>query len=453
VSPERPIAPWLAVLAVPLAGFFLLLASPPLDVHWEHHPSHFWLVLAAAAINAVLAYLTGDAALRRRDARLFLVSLAFLLAAGFLGLHALATPGVLLDTRTAGFVVATPVGLTLAAAAAAASTLVWTRARTDQVMRHATLIRALAIALMAAWAAASLLKIAPLDDTKALETGSAPLVGLAVVGLALYGIAAARYFGLWRAAPSLLLACIAAAWVLLAEAMIAVAFSRNWHATWWEWHLLMLSAFVLVAWSANRQWREERFSPLYARETTEGTREVSVLFADLAGFTSFSEGRDPHEVSIMLNAYFERVIPAVVSEHGGEVDKIIGDAVMATFNRRGDQPDHAQRAGRAGLAIQAATADLARDHPDWPRFRVGVNSGRAVVGVVGAVGGRSYTVIGDSVNLASRLEALAPVGKVAIGEGTRARLEGARTVRLGSVAVKGVAHEVDVFVLESMPSE
>lgn len=453
MSSERPIVPWLAVLAVPLAGFFLLLAAPPLDVHWEHHPSHFWLVLAAAAINAVLAYLTGDAALRRRDARLFLVSLAFLLAAGFLGLHALATPGVLLDTRTAGFVVATPVGLTLAAAAAAASTLVWTRARTDQVMRHATLIRALAIALMAAWAAASLLKIAPLDDTKALETGSAPLVGLAVVGLALYGIAAARYFGLWRAAPSLLLACIAAAWVLLAEAMIAVAFSRNWHATWWEWHLLMLSAFVLVAWSANRQWREERFSPLYARETSEGTREVSVLFADLAGFTSFSEGRDPHEVSIMLNAYFERVIPAVVSEHGGEVDKIIGDAVMATFNRRGDQPDHAQRAGRAALAIQAVTAEVAREHPGWPRFRVGVNSGAAVVGVVGAVGGRSYTVIGDTVNLASRLEALAPVGEVAIGEGTRARLEGARTVRLGSVAVKGVAEEVEVFVLESMPPE
>jgi adenylate cyclase len=451
VSFERPIVPWAAALVAPLAGFILLLAAPPLDVHWEHHPSHFWLVLAAAAINAVLAYLTGDAALRRRDARLFLVSLAFLLSAGFLGLHALATPGVLLDRRTAGFVVATPVGLALAAVAAAMSTLVWTRARTERVMRNATRIRALAIALMAAWAVVSLLEIAPLNDPGAVETGSWPLVVLAIAGLVLYGIAAVRYFGLWRAGRSLLLACITAAWVLLAEAMVAVAFSRNWHATWWEWHLLMLTAFALVAWSANRQWREERFSPLYASETSEGMREVSVLFADLAGFTRFSEGRDPREVSTMLNAYFERVIPAVVREHGGEVDKIIGDAVMATFNRRGDQPDHALRAARAGLAIQASTSEVAREHPGWPRFRVGVNSGPAVVGVVGAVGGRSYTVIGDSVNLASRLETLAPVGKVAIGEGTRVQLKGARTVHLGSVAVKGIAHEVDVFVLESMP--
>src|SRR6201989_1194485 len=87
------------VLAVPMAGFWLLLAAPSLDGHWEQHPAHFWLVLGAAAINASLALATGDAARQRGDARLFLVSLAFLSAAGFLGLHALATPGVLLDGR------------------------------------------------------------------------------------------------------------------------------------------------------------------------------------------------------------------------------------------------------------------------------------------------------------------------------------------------------------------
>ena len=97
--------------------------------------------------------------------------------------------------------------------------------------------------------------------------------------------------------------------MLLAEAMAAVAFARNWHLTWWEWHLLMLVAFGAIAYSARREEAEERFSDLYLDQTAAGKREVSVLFADLAGFTSFSEGRDPREVSEMLNAYFEAAIP------------------------------------------------------------------------------------------------------------------------------------------------
>ena len=101
----------------------LLLAAPATDVRWEHHPSHFWLVLAAALLSAALAYQTTGIALRRADARLFLVSLAFLAAAGFLVLHALATPGVLLDGPNQGFVVATPVGLLIAAGFAAFSAL------------------------------------------------------------------------------------------------------------------------------------------------------------------------------------------------------------------------------------------------------------------------------------------------------------------------------------------
>src|SRR5688572_25622826 len=106
---------WLLLLALPLVGLALLLAQPQLDVHWEHQPSHFWLVLASAVISAVLAYLTNVAAARHRDARVLLVSLAFLSSAGFLGLHALATPGVLLGAPNTGFAVATPVGLTIAA--------------------------------------------------------------------------------------------------------------------------------------------------------------------------------------------------------------------------------------------------------------------------------------------------------------------------------------------------
>ena len=105
---------WTALLVLPVAGLALLLLRPELDVQWEHHPSHFWLVLVTAAVNVALAYLTNVAAGRYRDARLVLVSLAFLSSAGFLGLHALATPGVLLPHPNTGFVVATPVGLVIA---------------------------------------------------------------------------------------------------------------------------------------------------------------------------------------------------------------------------------------------------------------------------------------------------------------------------------------------------
>ena len=90
---------------LPLVGLGLLLARPELDIEWHHEPSHFWLVLLAAAVNAVLAYVTNVAAGRYRDARLVLISLAFLSSAGFLGLHALATPGVLLADSNVGFAI------------------------------------------------------------------------------------------------------------------------------------------------------------------------------------------------------------------------------------------------------------------------------------------------------------------------------------------------------------
>src|SRR5688572_32870954 len=128
---------WGLALALPLAGLGLLLARPELDLEWEHHPSHFWLVLVTAGVNVVLAYVTNVAAGRFRDARLVLISLAFMSSAGFLGLHALATPGVLLEQPNAGFVIATPVGLVLAAvfAAASVSAIAGPRARRSEERR------------------------------------------------------------------------------------------------------------------------------------------------------------------------------------------------------------------------------------------------------------------------------------------------------------------------------
>jgi hypothetical protein len=156
----------------------------------------------------------------------------------------------------------------------------------------------------------------------------------------------------------------------------------------------MLVAFVAIAVAARTEWHEERFSPLYLDETLAGTREVSVMFADLQGFTSFSERTPPARVAAMLNGYYRRLVPLLEAD-GGVVHQIIGDAVMVIFNQNGDQDDHAARAARTALAFQAAATEVAESHADWPRFRAGVNSGEVLAGVVGGPSGhRKHGVVG-----------------------------------------------------------
>ena len=439
----------LAALALPLAGLALLLWQPQLDLSWEHHPSHFWLVLATAAVSSLLAYATGVAAVRRGDARVLFVSLAFLSSAGFLALHALATPGVLLGQANPGFVVATPVGLALGSVLAVWSTVDLTGERAVRAVRTGRRVRLVVLGLMLLWAVLSLGHLPPLAGTVE-DVQSLPAL-LAVLGVLLYGYAAARYLSLWRRSGSTLLVAVMAAFLLLAESLVAIAFARGWHLSGWEWHLLMLAAFALVAVGARLSWHEERFADLYLHDTVAGTREISVLFADLQGFTTYSEAHRPEEVTAMLNEYFAVAVPAVVSPYGGDVDRIIGDALMVTFNKRGDQHDHAVRAAAAGLALQQATGRVAERNQGWPRFRVGINSGPATVSVLGTGGGRTHTVIGDTVNTASRIEGKAPAGGVAISAATRAALPDAVTAPLGSLELKGKTETVQAFLLLTMP--
>jgi class 3 adenylate cyclase len=298
--------------------------------------------------------------------------------------------------------------------------------------------------LLAAWGVVSLTALPKLHGTTAFERASGPLLAVASVGVVLYAIAVVRYLRLFQRRRSPLLLAIAAAFVLLAEAMVAIGYGRNWHASWWEWHVLILAAFLIVALAVHREWHEERFSDLYLQRTSAGTRDISVLFADLQGFTSFSEGSEPEEVTTMLNTYFDVAVPAV-ERHGGEVDRIIGDALMVTFNTRGDVPDHAMRAVRAALDLQKATRKVASEHPGWPRFRAGVNSGTASTAVLGTGGGRTYSVIGDTVNLASRVEGLAPAGGVAVAQETADRLDDTFELEsIGLVTVKGRAEPIEV---------
>lgn len=212
----------------------------------------------------------------------------------------------------------------------------------------------------------------------------------------------------------------------------------------------MLAAFGTVAVTARRQWREERFSDLYLEDTLGALRDVSVLFADLQGYTSFSERNGADAATAMLNEYYGELVP-VARREGGEV-VLIGDAVMAVFNARGDQDDHAARAARTALGFQARAASIVERHPEWPRLRAGVNSGEARVGILGTAGARTYTATGDTVNLASRLEGQARAGEVLIGPGTRERLPGAELDEVGELQVQGKERPVAAYVLRGLAS-
>ncbi len=178
-------------------------------------------------------------------------------------------------------------------------------------------------------------------------------------------------------------------------------------------------------------------------------RRVSVLFADLQGFTAFSERATPAEVIEMLNEYWGGTVPVLEAE-GGLIERFAGDAVMVVFNAGADQDDHAARACRAALELQRTSGRIADGRPGWPRFRAGVNTGPAVIGNVGSVARRSFTAIGDTTNLAARLQTQAQAGQVVIGGDTLAELgEGARVERLGPLELKGKSKPVEAFVLEA----
>lgn len=529
---------WLLLLAIPLVGLALLIVRPELDLTWEHHPSHFWLVLLTAGVNVVLAYLTNEVADRRGDARLVLISLAFLASAGFLGLHALATPEVLLPSPNAGFVIATPVGLAVASAFAAASISRIAGPHGHAVLRHRQALRAGVLALMLLWAVISLARLPPLAGPLPPGEAVGPIAVLAAAAVALYAASAWRYGELYQRRGSVLALAIFAALVLLAEAALAVLLSRNWRLSWWEWHLLMALAFASIALGARAEYRrlgsitaafggiyleatlarvdrwhafaiadlvaadqrgeppdrlladlrrdgasadevgllrsaalqmkrlDDLFRPYLPAELASRLphepalaalggeeRVVSVLFADLAGFTTFSEANPPGAVIDMLNQFWAAVVP-VIDEAGGVIEHFAGDGVMVIFNAVAPQPDHAARAARAGLGIVRATDPLAEAHAGWPRFRVGVSTGPAVVGNIGTAGRRTFGAIGDTSNLGARLMSAGEPGQVIIGRATWDRLTGdgqrAEATSLGSIPVKGKREPVEAWVLHSL---
>ena len=177
--------------------------------------------------------------------------------------------------------------------------------------------------------------------------------------------------------------------------------------------------------------------------------EVTVLFADLRGYTAFSERAAPAEVVAMLNAAFGVAVPIVLGE-GGTVVQFMGDAMMAIFNAPHQQPDHALRAARAALAMQRAVGELPAASTR-PHFRVGLNSGPALVGNIGSAEIRNFSAIGDTTNLAARLQTYATEGSVVIGSSTYELIREQAVVRpLGSPELKGKSQAVEVYELLSL---
>ncbi len=526
-----------AALVIPIAGLTLLLSVPSLDAHWEHHPSHFWLVFGVALLNVVLGLIVSEMARRNRDERLFLVSMVLLTSAGFLALHGLATPGVVLSNPNGGFVLGTPVGLLLASAFAAMSSIEMD-ARTEQRLRRLQRpIRIGLVTVLLGWAVASLAGVPPLDRVIASERAPWLLV-LLPFGIAAYTFAGWRYLRIYGTRRRPLPLAVAVAFMLLAEALIAMAFGRAWQASWWEWHVLMAVAFAAIVLASRHEYRHARsisgaFGGIYLDRTLErldsrqadamaalvradasGTvdsaadllrtrgftgdqvammtesarelawmdrllrqyvgphladrldadpalahlggreQEVSVLFADLADFTTFAEGRSATEVIEMLNAYWGAVVPSVVEREGGIIERFAGDAILAVFNALGDHPDDAARAVRAAIAIRDRSADV-RASDDWPRFRVGVNTGVAVIGNVGAGPQRSFAVIGDTTNIAARLQSLSTPGHITIASRTvdEANSEPGVIIDvrpLGLTDLKGKSQPMEAFELLSV---
>jgi class 3 adenylate cyclase len=534
------------VAVVPLAVAAALLVRPSLDGIWQEQRLHFWIVSAAALGGTIVAAAAAEAAGKRDDVRIFLLAYSFAVAAAGLGLHALATPTVLVRGPNAGFESVVPAALAMAAVLAAIATMPLSEGVAHRILgvrRWLWLGFGVVVVVVGALIVTETGFLAEPPD----ETAQNGLVlGLGAAGSVLFAFAALRLFSLHRARVGVrMLTIVTLALVLLGDALAVMPIGRTWQASWWEWHLLMVAAFVATAWTLRGELQRESgrsgvLDSLALDATLErvrrddatalerivdalervddlaedeapvlamvddivveydltdrqgrllqqaahalhdnrrlyreldglfrsylspdvaaallaepslaslgGTdRTISVLHADLSGFTRFAESRSPREVVDMLNTSFGAVVPAVLAERG-TITMFAGDALMAVFGAPATQPDHAVRACAAARALLAAAEAAAA--PGWPRFRVGVSTGPAIVGNVGSDALRSYTAIGDTVNVAARLEAVAPVGGICISEATRVALgDEDVTEPRGEVVVRGRADPVVAHLL------
>ncbi len=256
-------------------------------------------------------------------------------------------------------------------------------------------------------------------------------------------------------------------------ALLGAAVALQWRVYWMPLSPLMLGALALLAFgllSVRLEGQQRRHvQAMFARfvdphivqdlsdptqvaqAEVSSSREVTVLFSDIRGFTSLSEHRPPEAIVALLNRYFEMQVE-VIFRHQGTLDKFIGDAIMAFWGAPLAQPQHAVLAVQAALgmadALQVFAAELAQQEPGVQfAIGIGVHSGPAVVGFLGTSRRLDYTAIGDTVNLASRIEGCTKgVATVLVSETTRAQCGNAFDfIDRGAFHVKGREQEVRLF--------
>lgn len=213
---------------------------------------------------------------------------------------------------------------------------------------------------------------------------------------------------------------------------------------------------------------EARVSPRVAKEAMRAVeqgqinlggevQEITVLFADIRGYTAFSEVHEPQEVMQMVNTFLGMVGDSVLA-HEGTLANYEGDQVMAFYNAPINQPDHPLLAVQSALdardRVEKYRASLPADHPYQAiDFGYGIYTGRAVVGYTGSAHRYEYTALGDTVNIAARLTALAEGGQIMVGASTYDRIESeVKGMRLPPVAIKGRTAPVSIFCIGEMQS-
>lgn len=176
-------------------------------------------------------------------------------------------------------------------------------------------------------------------------------------------------------------------------------------------------------------------------------QDVTVLFSDLQGFTSISERTDPQRLLAILNAYHTLLVN-VIRDNGGTVDKFMGDGVMALYNAPLEQPDHALAAVRTALYVREQLKTFSAQFEPEHRMPInfGIHTGMAVVGNVGAPDLMNFTAVGDTVNLAARLQQMGQGGRILISGATMALLQGKVDASpMGELKVKGRVETVAAY--------
>jgi adenylate cyclase len=172
--------------------------------------------------------------------------------------------------------------------------------------------------------------------------------------------------------------------------------------------------------------------------------EATILFSDIRGFSTLAERLSAREVADLLATHLAAMAEVVLA-HGGTIDKFAGDAVMAVFGAPGPQPDHAERALRCALAMQARQAELNAEARGEPvHVGIGVNTGTVIAGTVGGGGRLEYTVLGDAVNVAQRIQSEAGPGEILATTATVGAAPGVPADPVGPVSVKGRTEAVEV---------